>query len=103
VTQKVEVSKNFLLKIQEVINLGGAPFLGNQSLPQFIESVYSDQEWLPWKYPRTPQLFWESIENQKKFMDWVGKQKGFTSNEDWYKITQEVRIFKEYTYKKGYL
>src|SRR5271170_6889183 len=32
---------------------------------------------------------WKEITNQRKFFDWVGKQLGYKSFEDWYNITFE--------------
>jgi len=43
-------------------------------------------EWVEWKFNRVPQGFWKNEENHKKFASWLGKQLGYTTPEDWYKI-----------------
>jgi len=54
-----------------------------------VISVYSDYEWLEWKFPNTVRGFWEKKTNQKKYLNWLGKQLGYKNYEDWYKINQD--------------
>jgi hypothetical protein len=55
-----------------------------------ITTVLSEYEWLPWKFDKCPQNFWDNIENQRNFTDWAGKQLNIKEMSDWYKITQKV-------------
>jgi hypothetical protein len=64
----------------------------NSSPYLLLSSVFPDQEWLPWKFANAPKNFWNQIENQRKFMDWAGKQLNIKDMSDWYKVTQEVVI-----------
>ncbi|MGH7962887.1 MAG: hypothetical protein ACRERD_13830 [Candidatus Binatia bacterium] len=40
-----------------------------------------------WLYGRVPAGFWQSSENRHLYLDWLGKQLGFTQPEDWYHFT----------------
>jgi hypothetical protein len=80
---------------QDIVDLGGGGLLigkCNNSIPTMVTSVYNEYEWLPWKFSNgVPKHYWEDVNNQRKFMDWVGKQLEYKEFCDWYKITQKVR------------
>jgi hypothetical protein len=52
--------------------------------------VYPEHEWLPWRFSKVPNGFWDDIKNQRDFLDWAGKQLNYKNKEDWYKVTKEV-------------
>jgi hypothetical protein len=54
---------------------------------QLLSGVYSEYEWLPWKFERCPRNFWEDVNNQRRFMEWAGKQLNIKEMSDWYKVT----------------
>jgi hypothetical protein len=57
-----------------------------------LSTVYPEYEWLPWKFVRSQNQFWNDPKNQRKFMDWAGKQLQIKEMSDWYKVTQKVKI-----------
>ena len=59
----------------------------NGSIYRLLTSVYPHYEWLPWKFEKTPRNFWDNVNNQKKFMEWAGKQLKINEMSDWYKVT----------------
>ena len=59
----------------------------NGSPSQALQAVYPEHEWLPWKFSNSPKGFWKKKENQKKFFDWLGKELGYKTLDDWYNIT----------------
>jgi hypothetical protein len=61
----------------------------NSSPYQLLKSMYPEYEWLFWKFTSAPHGSWKSKENQLKYMAWLGEQLGYTTKEDWYKITQK--------------
>jgi hypothetical protein len=77
-----------------LIAVGGVTLLNrfNGSQSELLANLYPDYEWLPWKFDVAPAHFWNDIKNQKKFMDWVGKQLKITEMSDWYKVTKRVTI-----------
>lgn len=40
----------------------------------------------PWLFKPLPEHCWHSMENQRKFTDWLGKRLGVKTFEDWYKV-----------------
>jgi hypothetical protein len=44
---------------------------------------------LPWKFNKAPKDFWNNKDNQRKFLDWLGKELGFKEMSDWYKVRVE--------------
>ncbi len=62
----------------------------NGSLVHLVCTIYSEYEWLPWRFAHVPEEYWNDLKNQRNFMDWAGKQINYTNKEDWYKVTKEV-------------
>ena len=56
------------------------------SFQNLIKSVFSEYDWLEWKFNVTPKGFWEDKKNQKKYLLWLGEQLGYKILEDWYKV-----------------
>ena len=59
----------------------------NNSPYQLLKSMYPEYEWLFWKFTPAPQNSWKSKENQLKYMNRLSNTLGYTTIEDWYKIT----------------
>ena len=81
----------YKLSIDDVRNHGGKILLDilfDGSIHHALQSIYPEHEWYPWLFPQNvPTGFWNIKENQKRFMDWLGKKLKFTRLDDWYKIT----------------
>ena len=54
-------------------------------------SVLNEFPWKPWLFPRVPDHFWENLENQRKFMEWLANKLNINKIEGWYSVTQKVR------------
>jgi hypothetical protein len=37
-------------------------------------------------------MFWGDLKNQRKFLEWAGKQLKINDMDDWYKITSKVAL-----------
>jgi hypothetical protein len=59
------------------------------SYAKLLQSVYPEYDWMIWKFKQTPKGFWNVEENQKKFVNWLGKQLGVKHFDDWYRISME--------------
>jgi hypothetical protein len=57
-----------------------------------LAAVYSDYEWLPWKFSFCPNNFWDDVKNHRKFLDWAAKQLNVNEYGDWYRVTANVRL-----------
>lgn len=55
-----------------------------------LSTVYSEFEWLPWKFKLCPKNFWDNTTNQRKYLDWVAVQLNIKEPNDWYKVTVKV-------------
>jgi hypothetical protein len=58
-----------------------------------LSNLYPEQEWLPWEFAKCPRSFWDDKNNQKKYMEWAGKQLKVKEMSDWYKLTQQVKKY----------
>jgi hypothetical protein len=56
-----------------------------------LSMLYPEHKWLPWKFQKSN--YWDTLKNQKQFMDWAGNELGIKKMEDWYKINTYVYIF----------
>ena len=70
-------------------NFGGGllPNYYNGSPLQLLKSVYPKENWLPWKFRTTSMGFWKDKKNHKIYMDWLDRQLGYKTLDDWYKIS----------------
>jgi hypothetical protein len=64
------------------------------SSPLLLSAVYPEHEWLPWKFASCPPNYWDNVNNQRKFIEWAGKQLNIKDMSDWYKVTNKVKYCK---------
>lgn len=57
------------------------------SITTAMMDTYPDFSWKPWLFEHTPKGYWEDMENQKQYLEWLGKRLGYNSMDDWYKLT----------------
>ena len=77
------------MKIKELIDIGGKRLVDiSPSLFDLFSTVYPEYEWLPWQF--TTRNYWESVENQRKFMDWAGNKLQIKEMSDWYNVSIQV-------------
>jgi hypothetical protein len=60
------------------------------SVHLLLAAVYPEYDWLPWKFCRCNEKYWDDPKNHKKFLDWAGKQLNIKEMSDWYKVIQKV-------------
>jgi hypothetical protein len=93
-TAKVFDCVLFLAHMSQSFGDVGSTLLQNKyngSLALMLSTLYPEYDWLPWKFSKSPLNFWEDVKNQRKFMDWAGKQLRIKEMSDWYKVSQKVR------------
>jgi hypothetical protein len=84
----IQICFQILISYQDLIKLGGQNQIATiDSLSQLLSTTYPDQDYQPWKFNDCPPNFWNDLKNQRKFMDWAGKQLQVS---DWYKISIKV-------------
>ena len=72
--------------------MGGTTLVtGQYPLMKLLPQVYPEYDWLLWRFSgKCPRNFWEDVKNQRKFMEWAGKELNIKENSDWYKINYKV-------------
>lgn len=88
--EKYEGFYKFTGKIIADCGAYGAIKKYKESIFFMLKTLYPEYNWLPWKFVQVPTSFkWKKQENIKEYCDWLYKTLGFTSNDDWYNLTQE--------------
>ena len=64
----------------------------NASPTQLLSHAYPEHEWLPWKFEKCPNGFWNDVDNQRAFLTWAAKQLNVKDISDWYNVTYKVNI-----------
>lgn len=84
----------YRIKQKTIIENGGSGLLQlhyNGSPFQFINSCFPDYKWIPWKFDgQVPKGYWQDKNNHIKYIEWLGKELGYTKMEDWYKNTTDI-------------
>src|SRR5688500_15558951 len=73
----------------DVVRKGGYSILSQYyqgDLRKALQDLYPHHDWLMWRFTRVPPKWWASKENQKIYIEWIGKQLGVQQLDDWYKI-----------------
>jgi hypothetical protein len=60
----------------------------NNSPSRAVQQIFSQQEWLPWKFKVSQKNFWSQSENQRRYCFWLFKHLGFEKMEDWYRVSR---------------
>jgi hypothetical protein len=61
------------------------------SLSEALVKIYPEHEWHEWRFNKTPNGFWASPTNRRRFFEWLQSQLGLRTMEDWYGV-QKVQI-----------
>ena len=81
-----------VIGLKSLSELGGTSLLQkyNNSLPALLSTMFPGFEWLPWKFFKCPQNYWDDMKNQRKFMDWVVLELKIKEPKDWYTVSSKV-------------
>eukprot|EP01118_Nematostelium_gracile_P008062 TRINITY_DN2649_c0_g1_i2.p1 TRINITY_DN2649_c0_g1~~TRINITY_DN2649_c0_g1_i2.p1 ORF type:complete len:817 (-),score=149.57 TRINITY_DN2649_c0_g1_i2:621-2738(-) len=75
----------------DIRKCGGESLLNDYyhgSLLEALTKVYPSHRWLPWKFKfGLPQGYWNLLENQRTFLNWIQQELKFSTKEDWFKLT----------------
>jgi hypothetical protein len=62
-----------------------ASILGGKSLVDALKEAYPTHSWLPWKFKRVRPGYWDDINHQRQFFDWLYSELGLSGGLDgWY-------------------
>lgn len=84
----------YKINTKDVENKGGIGILShfNDSLYKMLKNIYPDHNWKPWLFLMVPSNFWKTLENQKKYIEWLSSQLNILKLEDWYRVTYNMII-----------
>jgi hypothetical protein len=64
------------------------------SLYKALKTIYPEVDWIPWKFSHVPHGFWSNFENQKKFIESIGKNLQINDLDEWYRISgKQIKQF----------
>ena len=63
------------------------------SIPAMLAEIYPEYDWLPWKFSKCANTYWDDINNQRKFVEWVGKELKIKEMSDWYNVSWKVEKY----------
>jgi hypothetical protein len=56
------------------------------SVAAMVIDLILRRKWCEWKFTRVPIDFWDSAENRRSYVLWLGKQLGYRRTEDWRRV-----------------
>jgi very-short-patch-repair endonuclease len=83
----------YKIRSEDIIKNNGSGLIANKynsSAILMIKTVYPEYNWITWKFNQVCKKFWQDINNQRLYMDWLFKELKYESMEDWYKIKFDV-------------
>ena len=82
----------YVVSPKSIVDCGGKSFLckRNTSLVSLIKAMFPKYEWLDWKFKRSPDGLWGSMETRKKYTEWLGNELGYETIDRWYELTTET-------------
>lgn len=84
-----DITDWYSISYSDFATTGGSGLLDfyGGSMSTTVTSVFKEyKDWMIWKFNVVPKAFWTDFSNQKKFMDWLGKELGFRAISDYYNI-----------------
>ena len=73
-------------------NYGGGliTYWGTSVLAAVLD-CFPEYDWKPWLFPQVAYGFWDSADNRRNYLEWLGKELGFRRPEAWYQVqTQDL-------------
>ena len=73
---------------REINSLGGSSILSKYkgNLLLSLQTIFPDKKWDSFARASQPNHFWDKIENQKEFLEYLFKKFGFKTLDDWYSV-----------------
>jgi hypothetical protein len=73
---------------KEDVIRNGFPMEERESLYKYLSISYPEIEWLPWRFSRVPDGYWDYLENRIRFFLWICNELRIKSISDWYGIQE---------------
>jgi hypothetical protein len=79
---------------ERIRKMGGKQLMDihSNSIHKLLQSTCFEVEWQPWRFVQTNFGRWGTMENQRKFLDWLGSKIGIQEPSQWYEVSGEEII-----------
>eukprot|EP01126_Amoeba_proteus_P018019 TRINITY_DN1895_c0_g2_i4.p1 TRINITY_DN1895_c0_g2~~TRINITY_DN1895_c0_g2_i4.p1 ORF type:complete len:406 (-),score=71.79 TRINITY_DN1895_c0_g2_i4:1126-2343(-) len=87
----------YKVTLSRITKYGGGSIMNSyqNSLSRALSNIYPEHAWKPFLFRNSPQGYWNSSQNRRDFLNWIGIEIGVSSLDDWYTIKQKD-IYKKY-------
>jgi hypothetical protein len=72
---------------------------------EMLTAIYPERTWYPWLFGRVPTGYWDDINNERRFFDWIAQKLGILQHQDWAKVTmkhlKDIGAFHYVSHKYG--
>lgn len=76
----------YKLNRAEFLQKGGGDLLRlyGDSIPKMLQSIYPEHQFLTWMFAAVPLKYWNNLQNQREYFEWLSKEMLFQQHSDWY-------------------
>jgi hypothetical protein len=53
------------------------------SVSSIFLKTFPEHDWEVWRFDHVPQGYWDDIQNQRRYMDWLSEQLKISYKTDW--------------------
>ncbi len=83
----------YSISSKDIINNKGSGLLNgkyNGRTIEFLKGVFPEFIWYPWLFDTPLKNFWNDLEIQKQYMEWLSNKFKWTSKKDYYKLSGKL-------------
>ena len=82
----------YVVSRQLIEDNGGSLLLRkyNNSPTRVVKAMFPKYKWLDWKFKKSHDGLWDSMETQQKYVKWLGNELGYETIDRWYELTTET-------------
>ena len=79
----------YSIKTEDINKLGGSTLLSKYkgSLLKLLSSVFPQENWNVWDFDNVSRGFWNDVNKQRDFMNWLFVKLDLKNMNDWYSVT----------------
>jgi len=85
----------YKLEAHDIINTGSECLFHQFYRGSFREaliSIFPEHDWQLWRFSTAPRHYWNNLQNQRNFLEWIEKEFKIKNLDDWYEVTREGLI-----------
>ena len=61
----------------------------NDSPQEAVRELFPEAELVPWRFTSVKQRYWQSADNRREYLRWLGAKLGCSQERDWFRLTPE--------------